>query len=178
MITWRRVTEDDFPLLRAWLSRPHVARWWNHETTAEAVARDFGPAARGEEPSEDLLVHLDGVPVALVQRCRIADYPEYVEELAPAVEVPEGAVSIDYLIGDPDRTGRGLGTRIIRAIVAATWTDHPDASAVIVPVHADNTASRRALEKAGLRWIADADMEPDNPADDRRHVVHRIDRPR
>ncbi|HSA49657.1 MAG TPA: GNAT family N-acetyltransferase, partial [Yinghuangia sp.] len=71
-----------------------------------------------------------------------------------------------------------LGTRMIRAVVAATWTDHPDAPAVIVPVHADNAASWRALEKAGLRRIAEADIEPDNPVDDRRHFVYRVDRPR
>ncbi|MET9996515.1 hypothetical protein ABZ069_06245 [Streptomyces microflavus] len=26
MITWRRLTEDDFPLLISWLEQPHVAR--------------------------------------------------------------------------------------------------------------------------------------------------------
>ncbi|MGP4024075.1 GNAT family N-acetyltransferase [Actinomadura sp. 3N407] len=66
MITWRRVTEDDFALLRRWLRRPHVARWWNHDTSVEGVARGFGPAARGEEPSEDWLALLDGRPFGLV----------------------------------------------------------------------------------------------------------------
>ncbi|WP_220039852.1 GNAT family N-acetyltransferase [Nonomuraea aridisoli] len=70
VITWRRARETDFPLLRTWLEQPHVARWWNHETSAEAVARDFGPAARGEEPSEDFLALLDGEPLGLVQRPR------------------------------------------------------------------------------------------------------------
>ncbi|MCT9089879.1 acetyltransferase [Streptomyces sp. ASQP_92] len=177
MITWRRVTEEDFGLLRSWLREPHVARWWCHETSAEAVARDFGPAARGEEPSEDLLVLLDGVPVGLVQRCRFADYPEYLAELAGQVDVPEGAVSIDYLLGDPARVGQGLGPRVIRAIVRATWTDHPDASAVVVPVHADNRASWRALEKVGLLRVGSAELAPDNPADSRAHYVYRITRP-
>ncbi|MEU6313256.1 GNAT family N-acetyltransferase [Streptomyces sp. NPDC047014] len=178
MITWRRVTESDFPLLRAWLLQPHVARWWNHETAPEDIARDFGPAARGEEPSEDLLVSLDGTPVGLVQRCRFADYPEYIEELADAgVEVPAGAVSIDYLIGDPGLTGRGLGTRITAAVVAATWTDHPDAGCVIVPVHSANRASWRMLERAGLHRWGEASLDPDNPVDDRAHFVYRIDRP-
>lgn len=177
MITWRRLAVTDFPLLRRWLAEPHVARWWNHETSPEAVERDFGAAARGEEPSEDLLVLLDGTPVGLVQRCRFEDYPDYYDELARSVAVPAGTVSIDYLIGEPDRVGHGLGTRVIRAVVAATWTDHPDAPAVIVPVHADNTASWRALEKAGFRRIAEAELEPDNPVDDRRHYIYRIDRP-
>ncbi|GAA3198390.1 GNAT family N-acetyltransferase [Nonomuraea roseoviolacea] len=177
MITWRRVEERDFPLLGRWLARPHVARWWNHETSPEAVARDFGPAVRGEEPSEDLLVLLDGRPLGLVQRCRLADYPQYVTELSGVVELPAGAMSIDYLIGEPELTGRGLGPEMIRAVVEATWADHPEATAVVVPVVAANRASWRALEKAGLRRVGEGELEPDNPVDDPAHYVYRIDRP-
>ncbi|THA50132.1 GNAT family N-acetyltransferase [Streptomyces sp. A1136] len=177
MLAWRRVTEGDFGLLREWLMQPHVARWWNHDTSVEAVARDFGPAARGEEPSEDFLVLLDGTAVALVQRCRFADYSDYLADLAGQIEVPDGAVTIDYLIGDPARAGQGLGPRVIRAIIAATWVDHPAASAVVVPVHATNRASWRALEKAGLWRVATVELTPDNPEDDRTHFVYRVDRP-
>ena len=95
MLTFRRVTEDDFPLLAQWLSRPHVARWWNHEFTAEAVARDFGASARGEEPSEDFLALEDGAAFGLLQRARWHDYPEYVTELAPFLPVPVEAVTVD-----------------------------------------------------------------------------------
>jgi aminoglycoside 6'-N-acetyltransferase len=177
MITWRRVVEQDFPLLGRWLAEPRVQRWWCHETSPEAVARDFGPAARGEEPGEDLLVSVDGEPVGLVQRCRLADYPEDLEELAGIVPVPDGAVSLDYLIGDPARLGVGLGPRMIRALVEASWSDYPDAPAIIIPVSAANRASWRALEKAGLVRVAEGEMEPDNPIDDRAHVVYRVDRP-
>ena len=176
-ITWRQLDEGDFPLLRGWLAQPHVARWWNHETSPEAVARDFGPAARGEEPSHDLLMLLDGEQFGLVQRCRLADYPEYLEELADQYDVPKGAVSLDYLIGDPRRAGRGLGTRMLQAVVQATWTDHPDATAVLVPVHTANVASWRALEKAGMHRVDTIALEPDNPVDDRTHYLYRIDRP-
>ncbi|MCS7478524.1 acetyltransferase [Umezawaea endophytica] len=177
MITWRRLTEDDFPLLRQWLLQPHVARWWNHETSPEAVERDFGPVARRKEPSEDLLVFEDGTPVGLVQRSRYGDYPEYLEELAPTLAVDRESVSIDYLVGDPDRCGRGLGPRIIGAVIAATWADYPAAPDVVVPVAAANRASWRALEKAGLTRVAEGELEPDNPVDDRHHVVYRVERP-
>lgn len=177
MISWRRLDEPDFPLLRRWLEQPHVARWWNHETSPDAVARDFGPAARGEEPSQDLLMLLDAEPFGLVQRYLFTDYPEYVAELAGQVEVPRGAMSIDYLIGDSRLVGQGLGTRMIQAVVQATWADRPEATAVLVPVHARNVASWRTLEKAGLRRVADVSLEPDNPIDDRAHHLYRIDRP-
>jgi aminoglycoside 6'-N-acetyltransferase len=175
--SWRRLTEADFPLLASWLAEPHVARWWHHETSPQALARDFGPAARGDEPSEDLLVLLDGEPLGLVQRLRIADFPEYLAELTPIVDVPDGSFGIDYLIGDVRQTGRGIGPRMIRAIVERTWSDYSDASCLIMPVSAANRTSWRALEKAGLRRIAEGELEPDNPIDNRNHVIYRIDRP-
>lgn len=175
-ITFRRLTESDFPLLRTWLARPHVARWWNHDTSVEGVAADFGPTVRGEEPAEDFVVSVDGAAIGLVQRCVLADYPEYEQELAQVLEVPEHAATIDYLIGDPADTGRGLGTRIIGAIVDRTWTELPHVATIVVPIVAANTASWRALEKAGFRRVAAGELEPDNPVDDRLHFVYRIDR--
>ena len=177
MITFRRVEEGDFPLLGRWLAEPHVARWWNHETSPEAVSRDFGPTARGEEPAEDLLALADGRPIGLVQRSRLADYPEELAAFAALLPVPEGAMTIDYLIGDPGQVGRGLGPQVIDALVRSTWDDHPDTDCILVAVSAANRASWRALEKAGLARVAEGEMEPDNPVDDRLHVVYRIDRP-
>ncbi|GAB2670333.1 GNAT family N-acetyltransferase [Saccharopolyspora gloriosae] len=177
MISWRTLTEQDFPLLGSWLAQPHVARWWHHESSAAAVARDFGAAARGEEPSDDLLVFLDGRPVGLLQRSRYGDYPEHAAELAPIIEVPAEAVCLDYFIGDPRLIGAGLGTRVIRSIVEATWHDYPEAPSIVVPVSAANRASWRALEKAGLRRVAEGEMTPDNPLDDRDHYVYEAVRP-
>lgn len=177
-LTWRPLTAADLPLLTEWLREPQVARWWNHETTAEAVERDFGPSVRGEEPGEDLVVSVDGHPIGLLQRSVIRDYPEDLAEFAAIVDVPDGAVELDYLIGDAARRGRGLGARMIAAVVENTWSAYPAASAVLVAVVAANTASWRALEKAGLQRIAEGAMSPDNPADDPLHYVYRVDRPR
>ena len=176
-ITWRRVAERDFPLLRRWLQQPYVARWWNHDSSIEAVYRDFGPAARGEEPSEDFLALLDERPVGLVQRCHFADYPEYRDELIPIVDVPADAMTIDYLIGEPDQVGHGLGPCLIASMVTRIWSDHPEATCLIVPVVAANRASWRALEKAAFRRAGQGSIKPDNPVDDPLHYVYRVDRP-
>ncbi len=176
-LTWRPLTAADLPLLTEWLREPLVARWWNHDTTAEAVQRDFGPSVRGEEPGEDLVVLLDGERIGLVQRSVIRDYPEDFNEFAAIVDVPDGAVELDYLIGDAARRGRGLGARMIAAVVQDTWRAYPTAAAVLVAVVAANTASWRALEKAGLQRIAEGAMSPDNPADEPLHFVYRVNRP-
>ncbi|MGW1991345.1 GNAT family N-acetyltransferase [Embleya sp. NPDC001921] len=174
---FRRVARADFSLLASWLSEPHVARWWNHETSPDAVARDFGDAADGLEPSEDLLALRDGTPVGLVQRSRLADYPDYLEEFEELIPVPAEAVTIDYLIGDPDLVGRGLGTAMIRALVTDTWVACPQAPSIVVAVAAGNAASWRVLERVGFLRVGEGPMEPDNPIDPPLHYLYRLDRP-
>jgi aminoglycoside 6'-N-acetyltransferase len=163
--------------VQQWLERPHVARWWNHETTNEAVERDFGPSADGREPNEDYLVLLEGRPIGVMQFSMYEDYPEYMDELRPIVTVPAGAASIDYLIGEPDVIGRGVGTAMIAAFCERIWSTEPDVGSVIVPVCSANEASWRALLGAGFRIVARGELEPDNPIDEPLHEILRLDRP-
>ncbi|MDQ3887258.1 MAG: acetyltransferase [Actinomycetota bacterium] len=176
-LAWRPLVAADLPMLSTWLAEPQVARWWNHETSAAAVERDFGPSLRGEEPGENFVVLLGGRPVGLLQRSRITDYPEDLDEFASLVAVPAGAVTIDYFIADAALRGRGLGSRLIATAVARTWSEYPDAPAVLVAVVAANVASWRALEKAGLHRVAEGAMTPDNPVDEPLHYVYRATRP-
>ena len=176
-VEFRRVERADFPLLARWLATEPVRRWWWHEWSGEAVERDFGPSADRLEPNEDWLALLDGEPVGLVQRSRVADYAETLEQFSSLDDVPPRAATLDYLLGDPQRLGRGLGTAMIAAMVAKTWRDLPDAPAVLVAVVAANTASWRALEKAGFRRVASGDLPPDNPVDEPLHHLYRVDRP-
>lgn len=176
-ISFRRVTRADFPLIMTWLAEPHVERWWNHEYTPEAVERDFGPSVDGAEPNQDHLVFLAGRPIGLIQYSRCEDYPEYMEELSSHVDVPDHAVSIDYLIGDPRHIGHGVGSGMIAAFANHVWHTNEEATCIIVPVSSANEASWRALLRAGFRLVARGDLEPDNPIDDQRHEILRLDRP-
>lgn len=176
-LTWRPLASSDLPLLCEWFREPQVARWWNHDATASGVERHFGPSVRGEEPGEDLVVSLDGHPIGLLQRSVIADYPEDLIEFAALIEVPHGAVELDYLIADPALRGRGLGARMIAEAVDDTWKVVPATPVVLVAAVAANTASWRALENAGLQRIAEGAMTPDNPADDPLHYIYRVERP-
>lgn len=177
MIDFRRLRRDDFGLLARWLAEPAVARWWNHEVTPGAIERDFGPSVDGRDPTEMFLALSEGRPFGLIQRYRIAAEPEYAAELARVCDVPPGALSVDYFIGEPDMRGRGLGAGLIAALVARSWAAYPDAAAVVVPVVAGNAASWRALERAGFTRIAEGELEPDNPVDPPDHFIYAIRRP-
>ena len=120
--TFRPLKRLDFALLSSWLGAPHVFQRWQENPDPAAVEAKYGPCVEGTEPTEVFVVDFDGEPVGMIQRYRIADYPEWVASLAPT-GAPADAAGIDYLIGDPDRIGQGIGSAMISAFVddSAAW---------------------------------------------------------
>ena len=173
----RPLRRADFPLLCRWSAEPLVAHWWNDPATPEAVEAQYGPSVDGVDPTAVYLGVHAGQAFGLVQVYAFADEPDSLAELSAVCQVPPGALSIDYLIGEPSARGRGLGTAMIAAAVARGFADHPGAADVLVPVVLGNEGSWRALRRAGATWYAEGELTPDNPVDPRAHVVHRFARP-
>ena len=173
-VTLRPLRREDFALLSRWLAEPLVARWWHDDSSLDAVEAHYGPSVDGSDPTALYLAEHEEQAFGFVQVYRFDDEPESRDELSTVCPVPPGALSIDYLVGEPSARGRGLGAALIAAAVARGFADHPDARDVLVPVAAGNTASLRALQRAGATWYAAGALTPDNPIDHRDHVVHRF----
>lgn len=179
---FRALERSDFPLLARWLADPVVHRWWHHEFTPAAIERDFGPAIDGTDPTAMNLVLLSDErrsarPIGVIQSYVLSDHPEDVEELSAVMDVPDDAGSIDYLIGEAEWRGRGVGRAMIAAYVDRVWTIHPEIGRLLVPVVAANVGSWQALIGAGFTKLGEGDLEPDNPVDDPLHVIMGLDRP-
>jgi aminoglycoside 6'-N-acetyltransferase len=175
-VTLRPLRRTDFGLLGQWLAEPLTARWWNHDTSASALEAEYGAAVEGRDPTTVSIAEVEDRPFGLIQYYPVAGYPEYLAELSGVCGVPDGAVSIDYLIGMADYRGRGLGTGMIVACLKQIWAEQPEVTTVVVPVHMENTASWRALERAGFRRAAEGRLKPDNPRHSHDHYVYRLDR--
>lgn len=171
----RALTRADYWLLSAWLREPLVRRWWCDDPSLTAIEEEYGAVIDGTDPAHVLIATEQGTPFGLIQWYRYVDEPEYVAQLGSAVDLPEDATSIDYLLGTAGARRRGLAT----AMVTGVLQQIRDAGShtVVVPVHADNESSWRLLARCGFRLVGEADLEPDNPADDRRHVIYRFDDP-
>jgi RimJ/RimL family protein N-acetyltransferase len=148
VIELRGLVLADLVLVAGWLREPHVARWFLAGSSADEQLADLRASATGVEPTHLLLVLADGRPAGWCQWYRCADYPEWAVDTGAA----DGDIGIDYALGDPARTGRGLGTDLIAALVREVRRHHPDA-AIIAGPEAANTGSRRVLEKNGFALL-------------------------
>jgi aminoglycoside 6'-N-acetyltransferase len=176
-VTFRPLARDDFGLLGTWLGRAHVERWWQHDPSPTAVEDDFGDGVDGDDPIEYFVIVLDGRDVGLIQRYRYGDEDEWMSVMGVIGDLHPDTVGIDYLIGDEELTGRGIGTAVIAAFVADTWRRFPVAPAIVVDVDPSNRPSWRVLERNGFERIWSGDLDAPDPRDAGPCVVYRLRRP-
>ncbi|MDP8970567.1 MAG: acetyltransferase [Actinomycetota bacterium] len=158
--SFRRLADDDLPLLHRWLNEPGVVRWWEGDDVSwEAVVRDYGSAST--EPTEHWIASFDDRPVGWIQCYATADCAgEHEVQQWWALGVDRTAAGIDYVIGDPRDRGRGLGSAMIRSfVVDVVFRLNPGWSQVCASPLAANIASWRALEKAGFEFAGVFDDE-------------------
>jgi RimJ/RimL family protein N-acetyltransferase len=148
MITIRKLTVNDFPLLLTWLTKPHVKEWWNDgDDTLEKVARHYGRQSATNERFI-LLYHLDaqdkdGQPVG---------YLQYEIDAA-------GVASIDQFIGEETLLNRGIGTQAIKLLLAHIQAHHPLRVVTVDPSPANKRAIR-CYEKVGFQHDATLHSPP------------------
>jgi aminoglycoside 6'-N-acetyltransferase len=102
-----------------------------------------------------------GRPAGMVQRYLIDDYPSW----SAAIQAGRAA-GIDYLVGEEELTGQGIGSRIIDAFTALTFDRHAGIDEVVVAVQQENRPSWRALEKAGFTRVFAGTIESTDPSDE------------
>jgi len=145
----RAMTEGDLPLLVDWFRHPHVSQWWKSTPDLAQTRAKYLPRLRGEQPTRMITVLEDGAPVGLAQWYRWDDYAEDRDNY----RIGRGELGIDYLIGDPPTCYRGLGTQLVDRLLGLLRSRFPAGTLVSVTPEADNTPSRRVLEKNGFTLV-------------------------
>lgn len=143
----RPLVREDFPGIVAWQSMPHVKRWWNDEArTVRDIEQHYGAALDGTDPTRLWVVGINGRPCGFLQDYLIGDHPEY----ALLTARPD-AVGVDYLIGDPNLVGKGVGTRVMwEFLTQYVRPNYPDATEFFAAPDHRNIGSLRMLAKLGF----------------------------
>lgn len=168
---------SDLPDLAVWLARPHVLHWWREPSDLVSVEQNYGPLAEGLDPTEGFIVHFSDRPIGYVQRYFIDEHPDWRETIRGALG-QAGGIGIDYLIGEPDLVGRGIGRRLISQFVGVSWNRYPSAERMVVALQQENTASWKALEASGFRRVWEGDLVSSDPSDRGPSFIYIADRSR
>lgn len=152
MIAFEPLSRVHLSLLRDWLAREHVRRWWRDPDQSLGHAED---ALGGHDATEYYLIALDGRPVGLIQTYLVSDNPEWEEVVGPG----EGLAGVDLLIGEEDATGRGLGPQVLEQFAREVVFARPETRACVATVEEANRRSWRAFEKAGFRHVRDVEED-------------------
>lgn len=156
VVTFRALREADFPQVRDWLSRPHVAEWWGRDSgglagvgnaapTLAAVEVWYRPLLVATSKTQNYIVLLDGVAIGLVQTYRLRDYPDY----AACIGIDEGS-GLDLFIGELDHVGRGVGPLVVAAFARDVVLGLQGMDICVASPDPRNLRSLRAFEKAGF----------------------------
>jgi len=175
---FRRMQEEDLPLVATWLAEEHVQRWWRDPSAPLQVEEKYLPRISGAESTEMFVIVHDDEPVGFIQRYLMRHHPEWARTLSPSGQVFDKAAGIDYAIGRPGLVGRGIGSAVVAAFSEALFEAFPEVTDIVVTPQADNVASCRVLERAGYerRWTGLLDSNDPGDAGPAAMYVLRRDR--
>ena len=152
--------EEHLVLVRTWLLRPHVRRWYDDvaaETYPDDPIEERRLTLRGEDPTDYFVIELDGRPIGEIQSYLVDDDPEY----AAMVALGRPALGIDLYIGEPELIGHGHGPALIRAFLRDVAFPRYGVTTCVIGPAQSNRAAIRAYEKAGFRFLKNY-LEPES----------------
>jgi RimJ/RimL family protein N-acetyltransferase len=139
----RELNEADIPLLERWLQKEHVKKWYGDPGEWLDEIRDEKGAFSW---IRHFIAEYGGLPIGFGQYYDCGRTgPGYAWENEPA-----GTFGIDYMIGEEEYLGTGLGKRMISMLVMLVKKRENTAEIIADPVP-ENTLSAIVLEKCGFK---------------------------
>ena len=147
-VVLRLMTERDLPMLHEWLNRPHIVEWWSGEEerpTLEEVVEHYLPRVMAEESVTPYIAMLGDEPIGYAQLyVALGSGDGWWED-----ETDPGVRGIDQSLANPTQLNRGLGTKLVRALVELLFSD-PAVTKLQTDPAPTNHRAIRCYEKAGF----------------------------
>ncbi len=160
-VTLRPMTERDLPVLHDWLNRPHIVRWWGGEEarpTLADVQAEYAPRVLAGSAVTPYIAMWGDEPIGYAQSyVALGSGDGWWED-----ETDPGVRGIDQSLAHAEQLNRGLGTQMVRSLVALLFSD-PAVTKIQTDPAPDNHRAIRCYEKAGFVQQA-LITTPDGPA--------------
>ena len=148
-------------MLHDWLGRPHIVEWWGGEEgrpTLEETRAHYLPRVLAEERVTPYIAMLGDDAIGYAQSyVALGCGGGWWED-----ESDPGVRGIDQSLADPQLLGKGLGTKLVTALVELLFSD-PEVTRIQTDPAPNNLRAIRCYEKAGFRKVR-AIVTPDGPA--------------
>jgi aminoglycoside 6'-N-acetyltransferase Ib len=144
---FRPLELQDLPMLREWLARPHVAKWWDELVSLAEMEKDYAPAIADPRSLACYIVYRRDTPLGYIQSYVPVDFHAegwWLDEHDPGVR------GIDQFLADERHLDKGLGSAMVRAFITRLLAD-PAVTRIQTDPSPTNGRAIRAYEKAGFR---------------------------
>ncbi|QDP40268.1 GNAT family N-acetyltransferase [Radiobacillus deserti] len=143
----RRMKETDYERLTQWLNNKDVLEFWDthHPPNIQRVKEKYGPRVKDLEEVKPCIVEVQGRPVGYIQYYRI--HSEEIIQLGYAEN--ESVFGMDQLIGISSQLGKGIGTKMVKALIEYIAREQKGTVIVMDP-SIRNERAIRCYEKCGF----------------------------
>lgn len=154
-ISFRRLTESDFPLILKWVESPHVKQWWDQDVvyTLDSVKKKYGEYVQGyktvegaRKPISAYIIICDSKPIGYIQYYNAYDFPRNGEQMK---NLPASLAALDLFIGEVTYTRQGIGSKAVSLFLDEIVFKAFD-YALVDPV-SQNSSAIKAYENAGFK---------------------------
>lgn len=134
-------------MILSWLTRPHIAEWLHGDGYRNTIESLDLFLSGGKVETSHTIAYRNGCAFAYLLSSRI-DVTE--TQYAAVPFSGDVAFSIDVFVADPADTGRGNGTKMIRAFLTDCL---PGASDAVIDPEASNARAVHVYRKLGFRIV-------------------------
>ena len=138
----KRITDEDVKLIESWLRKDYIIKWFSD-------ADEWLHEVKNRDGEFSFISHF-----IVMNKERTIGFCQYYKCVDAKEEwygdtVIDGAYSMDYLIGEEEFIGKGLGKEIIRLLNDEIFS-LPDSKMIILKPEEDNKPSCNALLANGF----------------------------
>ena len=137
----------DRALLRKWLDQEYISKWWGEPD------REYRYCVSHPNEGRGVVICADDEPIGFMYVERV------VRERLDSVglsHIPEGAIDVDILIGEPDYLGFGIAARALVLLKTELFSD-PSVPMIGLTTSIENTRAQTSFQNAGFRTLQEID---------------------